>query len=82
MIWAVIIGLIVGLIAKLLTPGRDPGGCIATALLGVAGGLIAALLGRAVGWYQPGEPAGFAASIIGAVILLLIFRMLRGPNAP
>ncbi len=80
-IWAIIIGFFVGLIAKLLTPGRDPSGCIATALLGIAGGLIAALIGRALGWYQPDQPAGFIASVIGAVVLLLIFRFLRGPRS-
>lgn len=80
MIWAVIIGLIVGIVAKLLTPGRDPGGCIITSLIGIAGGLLAAFLGRSFGWYLPGQPAGFIASVVGAVILLLIFRMLRGPS--
>jgi len=84
MIWAIIVGLIVGAIAKLLVPGKDAGGCLTTALLGIAGGLIAALLGQSLGIYRPGEPAGFIASIIGAVILLLIFRMLRGgrPSPP
>jgi uncharacterized membrane protein YeaQ/YmgE (transglycosylase-associated protein family) len=74
-VWTLIIGLIVGGIAKLLMPGKDPGGCIITILLGVAGAFIAGYLGRVVGWYQPGEPAGFIASVIGAMLLLLIYRM-------
>jgi uncharacterized membrane protein YeaQ/YmgE (transglycosylase-associated protein family) len=77
-IWTLIIGLIVGGIAKLLMPGRDPGGCIITILLGIAGAFIAGYLGRLVGWYQPGQTAGFIASVIGAMILLLIYRMTSG----
>ena len=77
-LWTLIIGLVVGAIAKLLTPGRDPGGCIITILLGIAGAFVAGYLGRLAGWYQPGQPAGFIASIIGAVILLLIYRLIAG----
>ncbi|HEY2712338.1 MAG TPA: GlsB/YeaQ/YmgE family stress response membrane protein [Chthoniobacterales bacterium] len=77
-LWTLIIGLIVGAIAKLLTPGKDPGGCIITILLGIAGAFVAGYLGRLAGWYQPGQPAGFIASIIGAMILLLIYRMIAG----
>ena len=77
-IWTLIIGLIVGGIAKLLMPGRDPGGCIITILLGVAGAFVAGYLGRLLGWYQPGEAAGFIASVIGAMILLLIYRLIAG----
>ncbi len=77
-IWTLIIGLIVGGIAKLLMPGRDPGGCIITILLGIAGAFIAGYLGRLLGWYQPGQTAGFIASVIGAMILLLIYRMISG----
>lgn len=83
MIWAIIVGLIVGAVAKLLVPGKEGGGCLTTALLGIAGGLIAALIGQGLGLYRPGQPAGFIASIVGAVVLLLIFRALRGrPNPP
>ena len=71
-----IIGLLVGAIAKLLVPGKDPGGCIVTILLGIAGAFIATYLGQAVGWYQPGEPAGFIASVVGAILLLLLYRLL------
>jgi uncharacterized membrane protein YeaQ/YmgE (transglycosylase-associated protein family) len=78
LIWTLIIGLVIGAIAKLLMPGKDPGGCIITMLLGIAGAFIAGYLGRALHWYQPGQPAGFIASIIGAMILLLIYRLIIG----
>jgi uncharacterized membrane protein YeaQ/YmgE (transglycosylase-associated protein family) len=77
-IWTLIIGLVVGGIAKLLMPGRDPGGCIITILLGIAGAFVAGYLGRLLHWYQPGEPAGFIASVIGATLLLLIYRLIVG----
>ncbi len=77
-LWTLIIGLIVGAVAKLLTPGKDPGGCIITIVLGIAGAFVAGYLGRAVGWYEPGQPAGFIASVIGAMILLLIYRLIAG----
>jgi uncharacterized membrane protein YeaQ/YmgE (transglycosylase-associated protein family) len=71
-----VVGLVVGAIAKLFMPGRDPGGVIITMLIGIAGALIAGFLGRAVGWYTEGEPAGFIASILGAVLLLALYRAL------
>jgi uncharacterized membrane protein YeaQ/YmgE (transglycosylase-associated protein family) len=77
-LWMIVVGLIVGAIAKLLMPGRDPGGLIVTMLLGLAGSLVAGWIGRALGWYSPGEPAGFITSIIGAVILLGIYRAIIG----
>jgi uncharacterized membrane protein YeaQ/YmgE (transglycosylase-associated protein family) len=77
-LWMLIIGLIVGAVAKLIMPGRDPGGFIVTILLGIAGAVVAGFLGRAVGWYQEGEPAGFIASVIGAILLLIVYRMVRG----
>ncbi len=80
-IGTLIIGLVVGAIAKLLMPGRDPGGCIITILLGIAGAFVAGFLGRVVGWYEPGRPAGFIASVIGAILLLLIYRLIRGRSA-
>lgn len=73
-----LIGLIVGVIAKFLMPGRDPGGFVVTALLGIAGSFIAGYLGRALGWYNEGEPAGFVASVIGAMILLGVYRAVIG----
>jgi len=70
-----VIGLIIGAVAKLLMPGRDPGGCLVTILLGIAGALVAGYLGRAIGWYEPGEPSGFIASVIGAMLILLLYRL-------
>jgi len=70
-----LIGLIVGALAKLLMPGNDPGGIIVTMLLGVAGSFVAGYIGRAAGWYTEGEPVGFIASVIGAIILLLLYRL-------
>jgi len=75
-IWILVIGLVVGAIAKLLMPGKDPGGCIITILLGIAGAFVASYLGQALGWYQPGQPAGFIGSVVGAMILLLLYRFL------
>jgi uncharacterized membrane protein YeaQ/YmgE (transglycosylase-associated protein family) len=75
--WIVIGGLAGGL-AKLLMPGKDPGGCIITILLGIAGALLAGWLGQMVGWYKTGEGAGFIAAIVGAFILLLIYRLVAG----
>jgi uncharacterized membrane protein YeaQ/YmgE (transglycosylase-associated protein family) len=77
-IWMLLIGLIVGALAKLFMPGRDPGGIIVTMLIGIAGAAVAGFLGRAVGWYQPGDAAGFIASILGAVLLLAIYRAVVG----
>jgi len=74
----IIFGLIVGAIAKLLMPGRDPGGIIITMALGIAGALLGGFLGRALGWYQENEPAGFLMSLVGAVLLLFIYRMVVG----
>jgi uncharacterized membrane protein YeaQ/YmgE (transglycosylase-associated protein family) len=77
-LWMLIIGLVVGALAKLIMPGKDPGGIIITMLIGVAGALIAGFLGRSLGWYSSGEPAGFIASIVGAIILLAGYRMVVG----
>lgn len=78
LIGTLIIGLLVGAVAKLLMPGRDPGGCIITILLGIAGSFIAGYAGQAMGWYKQGEPAGFIASVIGAMLLLLLYRLIIG----
>jgi uncharacterized membrane protein YeaQ/YmgE (transglycosylase-associated protein family) len=75
-IWTLIIGLIVGALAKLAMPGRDPGGTIVTILLGIAGSFIANYIGRAAGWYAADESAGLIASILGAVILLVAYRLI------
>jgi uncharacterized membrane protein YeaQ/YmgE (transglycosylase-associated protein family) len=74
----IIFGLIVGVVAKLLMPGRDPGGFIVTMLLGIAGALVGGFLGRAAGWYGPNDPAGFLMSLFGAVVLLLLYRVIVG----
>ena len=74
----IVFGLIVGAIAKLMMPGRDPGGFIVTMLLGIAGALVGGFLGRAAGWYGPNDPAGFLMSLFGAVVLLLFYRMIVG----
>jgi len=78
MLWMILVGLIVGALAKLVMPGRDPGGIIITILLGIVGAIVAGFLGRAIGWYREGEPAGFIASVIGAVLVLFIYRALTG----
>jgi uncharacterized membrane protein YeaQ/YmgE (transglycosylase-associated protein family) len=77
-IGTLIIGLIVGLVAKLLMPGRDPGGFIITILLGIAGAFFATYLGHAIGWYRPGQSAGFIGAVVGAIILLIIYRLIVG----
>jgi uncharacterized membrane protein YeaQ/YmgE (transglycosylase-associated protein family) len=78
----ILFGLVVGAIAKLLMPGRDPGGFIVTILLGIAGALIGGFAGRAAGWYGPNEPAGFLMSLVGAIALLALYRMfVRRPVA-
>ena len=76
-ITTLIIGLIVGALAKLLMPGKDPGGIIITILLGIAGAFLARFLGQALGFYAEGERAGIIASILGAILLLAIYRLLR-----
>ncbi len=80
-LWVAIIGLVVGAIAKLLMPGRDPGGFIITMLLGIAGSFVATWIGQAVGWYRQDQGAGFIASVIGAIILLAIYHMVRRRTA-
>ena len=74
----IIFGLIVGAIAKLVMPGRDPGGIVVTMALGIAGALLGGFVGRAIGWYGPNDAAGFLMSLIGAVLLLFIYRMAVG----
>jgi uncharacterized membrane protein YeaQ/YmgE (transglycosylase-associated protein family) len=73
-----LVGLVVGVIAKLVLPGRDPGGALVTILLGVAGAFVAGILGHALGWYATGAGPGIVASILGAVLLLGIYRMIAG----
>ncbi len=79
-IGAIIIGGLAGLVAKMLTPGRDPGGFIVTVLLGIAGAMVATFLGQALGWYGPGQSAGFIGAVVGAVIILLVYRAVARPR--
>jgi uncharacterized membrane protein YeaQ/YmgE (transglycosylase-associated protein family) len=78
----IVFGLIVGVIAKLVMPGRDPGGFIITILLGIAGALIGGYIGRVAGWYGPNDNAGFLMSVLGAIILLALYRMVFGARRP
>jgi len=77
LLWTLIIGLVIGAVAKLIMPGKDPGGIIVTCLIGVAGSLIATYAGRAMGWYQEGQAAGFIMSMIGAMVLLGVYHLVR-----
>jgi uncharacterized membrane protein YeaQ/YmgE (transglycosylase-associated protein family) len=80
-LWEALVGLVVGAIAKLLMPGKDPGGIIITMLLGVAGSLLASWLGGVAGLYYEGDKAGFIMSVIGAMVLLGIYRLFKGKTA-
>ncbi|HET8622777.1 MAG TPA: GlsB/YeaQ/YmgE family stress response membrane protein [Gemmatimonadales bacterium] len=77
LIMTIVVGLIVGIIAKLLMPGKDPGGFIVTTLLGIAGAVVARFVGQALGFYGEGETAGIIASVLGAIVLLALYRLLR-----
>jgi uncharacterized membrane protein YeaQ/YmgE (transglycosylase-associated protein family) len=77
LIWEILIGLVVGALAKLVMPGRDPGGILLTIIIGIAGSIGATLLGQAIGWYKQGESAGFIMSVIGAVLILGIYRLFK-----
>lgn len=81
-LWFVIVGLVVGALAKLIMPGRDGGNILTTILLGIGGALLAGFLGRSMGMYNEGEGAGIVASLIGAILLLAIYRMVRRRNVP
>lgn len=76
LIWIIVIGFIVGVVAKLLTPGKDPGGFFITACIGIVGSIAATYAGQALGLYAVGESAGFIGAVIGAIVLLLIYRMI------
>lgn len=77
----IIIGLLAGIVAKLLMPGRDPGGFIVTILLGIAGAFVATYLGQAIGWYRADEGAGFIGAVVGAIVILAVHRMIAGRRA-
>ena len=76
MIGHIFFGLIVGIVAKLLIPGHDPGGFIVTILLGIAGAWVGGQLGQWLGWYEPGHPAGFFMAVVGAILLLVVYRVV------
>jgi len=76
-IWTILIGFVAGLVAKTLTPGRDPSGFFITAIIGIAGSLAATYVGQALGWYQPGQSAGFIGGVLGVIALLLIYHLVR-----
>lgn len=78
LIGIILFGLVVGVVAKLLMPGKDPGGFIITILLGIAGALVGSWLGRVLGWYGPNEAAGFFMAVLGSILLLFIYRMIMG----
>ncbi len=81
LLWMCIIGLVAGALAKLIMPGKDPGGILVTMLLGIAGSFIAGFFGRALGWYESGQAAGLIMSVLGAILLLAMYRMFRHRTA-
>jgi uncharacterized membrane protein YeaQ/YmgE (transglycosylase-associated protein family) len=78
LLWELIIGLVVGAIAKFLMPGKDPGGIWITMIIGIAGSILATYIGQSAGWYHAGQGAGFIMSVVGAIVLLIIYRVIRG----
>ena len=81
LLWELIIGLVVGAVAKFVMPGKDPGGIWITMLIGIAGSIVATYIGQAIGWYKAGQGAGFIMSVVGAVVLLLIYRVIKSAAA-
>ncbi len=77
-LWTILIGLVIGAVAKFLTPGRDPGGFLITVLIGIAGSIVATFIGRALGLYAEGDSAGFLMSVVGAILLLFVYHMIAG----
>lgn len=80
-LWTLLIGLVIGAVAKFLLPGKDPGGIIVTMLIGIAGSFVATYIGRVLGWYQEGQSAGFIMSVLGAILLLAIYHIFRRKTA-
>ncbi|MCL4846180.1 MAG: GlsB/YeaQ/YmgE family stress response membrane protein [Acidobacteria bacterium] len=81
LLWTIVIGFIVGALAKLIMPGKDPGGIIITILLGIGGAVVASYLGQMAGLYAQGQAAGFIGSVVGAMILLGLYRLIKGKRA-
>jgi uncharacterized membrane protein YeaQ/YmgE (transglycosylase-associated protein family) len=80
-VWTILIGFVAGLIAKMLTPGRDPSGFFITAAIGIGGSIVATYLGQFIGWYKAGESAGFIGAVVGAIILLAIYHLVRSKSS-
>ena len=80
-VWMAIVGFVVGLIARAILPGEQKLGIILTAVLGIVGALVAGFAGQALGWYQPGQPAGFIASVVGAMVVLWVYSMVAKKSA-
>jgi uncharacterized membrane protein YeaQ/YmgE (transglycosylase-associated protein family) len=81
-IWTIIVGLIAGALARLIVPGKQPGGFIVTIILGIVGALLATFLGKAMGWYEPGESAGLIGATLGAILVIIVYNMIRKRSAP
>jgi uncharacterized membrane protein YeaQ/YmgE (transglycosylase-associated protein family) len=81
LIWEILIGLVVGALAKLIMPGKDPGGILVTIIIGIAGSIGATFLGQMIGWYKQGQSAGFMMSVLGAVLILWIYRLVKSKAA-
>ena len=81
-LWIIIIGLLAGALARFIVPGRDPGGVLVSIILGIVGALVATFLGKMLGLYQPGESAGFIGATVGAILVLLIYHMIRRRSPP
>lgn len=76
-LWTIVVGFVVGVVAKLLMPGKDPGGFIITMLLGIGGAFLATYIGQHLGWYRAGQPAGFIGAVLGAVLILALYRLIK-----
>ena len=76
-LWTIIIGLIAGALARFIVPGQDPGGVFVSIILGIVGAVVATFLGKALGWYEPGQSAGLIGATVGAILILLVYHMFR-----
>ena len=81
-LWTILIGLVAGVLARLIVPGKESGGFLVSIIIGIVGALVATFLGRAVGWYQAGESAGFIGATVGAIIVLVVYHALRRKSVP
>jgi len=77
LIWEILIGLVIGVVAKLIMPGKNPGGILVSIIIGIAGSIGATFLGQLIGWYRQGQSAGFMMSVLGAVLILWIYRLFK-----